>query len=255
MSNNITFVTAIYDIYNEKDFDERKTKENRIARFEELASTGIQISLFCCNKYNELLKETLNKYNNVKLLEVIDLNNTIISKLCQEYEIKNNIKLQLPSTRHPIKDSREYMILMNSKIEFVKKAIDINIWNSNIFFWIDFSISYLFNNKNQCFNKLLQLSTFEFNNNIYIPGCWQQINNDFINNINWRFAGSFFFGSKEKLISFYNLSINLFPIFLKIYNKLIWEINYWYWLEIYYQFKPNWYLVNHDDSLILNIQK
>lgn len=254
MSNNITFVTAIYDIYNEKEFDARKTKENRIARFEEIASTGINIVLFCCSKYHQLLQSTLTKYSNVKLLDVINLSDTLIYKLSETYEKETNKKLDLPMARHSIKDSREYMILMNSKIEFMKRAIDINIWNSNLFFWFDFSISYLFQNKNSTLNKLINLSSEEFENKVYIPGCWEPNYNDYINNLNWRYAGSVFFGKKETLLSFYNLSINLFPHFLKKYNKLIWEVNYWFWLELNYKFQPKWYLVNHDDTLITNIK-
>jgi hypothetical protein len=253
MSNNITFVTAIYDIYNEKDFDERKTKENRIARFEELASTGIQISLFCCNKYNELLKETLNKYNNVKLLEVIDLSNTTISKLCQQHELDNNIKLDLPSSKHPIKDSREYMILINSKVEFTKKAIDINIWNSNIFYWIDFSIFYVLNNKTLCSNKLTNLKYINYHNNLYIDGCWSQNYYDFTNNVNWRFCGGIFYGTTDCINNFYDAYIKYFPQFLKQYNKLVWEVNFWHWLEINGYLKPQWYQADHNDSIILNI--
>ena len=250
----ITFVTAIFDICKEEQFDLRKTKQKRIQYFEEVASTGIFICIFCCPKYKILLNDILIKYTNIKLVEVLTLNKTNIYKICNDYEISNNKFLELPLNRHMEKDIKEYMILMNSKIEFLKKSIDINYFNSKFFCWFDFSILYIFKNKTDSLNKFKELSYTNFSKNfICIPGCWNRNNYDYLNNIVWRFCGGIMLGDKQSLIDFYNNCMQYFPIFLQQTNKLVWEINFWYWLETIEIFNPIWVNADHNDSIINNL--
>ena len=44
---------------------------------------------------------------------------------------------------NPEKDTLKYMIIMNNKLDFVKKAIEINIFNSSQFIWVDFGIIHI----------------------------------------------------------------------------------------------------------------
>ena len=253
-----TFVSAIFDIYNNKDedIDIRKSKQNRIDRFEELAQTGIQIALFCCPVYELLLETILAKYPNVKLLTTIKFEDLLFYKNCSNYEVITNYELTLPLNRNLIKDTRKYMILINSKVEFVKRAIEANIFNSNYFCWIDFSILYMFPEREKSLNKLKHISNQDIFNNkkcIIIPGYNQKNNNEYLNEINWRFCGGIIIGDKESLIDFSNTVINMFPIFLSITNKLVWEVNYWNWLEQGSMFNPIWYKAIFNDSIINNI--
>jgi len=145
------------------------------------------------------------------------------------------------------------MYLMNSKIDFVKKTIDINPFSSKFFAWFDFSLPYIFKN-DKTIQDIKKLSETTFINSfLAMPGCWHYMfyNINYIkNNICWRFCGGFFIGDKESLIDFYNLSILNFNEFLTQTNTLLWEVNYWCWLESYKHFKPTWYLADHDDSII-----
>ena len=253
-----TFVSAIFDIFNNKDekIDIRKSKQKRISYFEELAQTGIKIVLFCCPVYEILLQPTLAKYSNVKLLSVIKFEDLLAYKLCHNYENKFQKQLTLPFNRSEIKDSREYMILINSKVEFVRRAIEANIFNSQYFCWIDFSILYLFNEREQPLAKLKYISNqsvFQNKKCIITPGCYEKNNNDYLNKVNWRFCAGILIGDKESLLEFTATAINMFPIFLSITNKLIWEVNYWNWLEQSNIFNPNWYQTNFSQSIINNI--
>ena len=253
-----TFVSAIFDIYNNKDdeVDIRKSKQKRLDRFEELAKTGIQIVLFCCPVYELLLQPMLAKYSNVKLLFVIKFQDLLAYKIINNYENKFQKQLTLPFNRSEIKDTREYMILMNSKAEFIRRAIEANIFNSQYFCWIDFSILYMFPEREAPLAKLKHISNQAgFNNKkcIIMPSCNQKNNNDYLNEINWRFCGGFFVGDKESLLEFTATAINMFYIFLSITNKLIWEVNYWNWLEQGSMFNPTWYQANFSQYIINNI--
>jgi len=236
-----TFVSAIFNIYNNKDeeVDARKSTQKRLDRFEELAQTGIQIVLFCCPFYEILLQPILAKYPNVKLLTTIKFEDLLAYKMCVNYEQKQKQSLLLPHNRSKLKDTREYMILMNSKVEFVRRAIEANIFNSLYFCWIDFSILYMFPERDAPLNKLKHISNQSIFNNkkcIIIPGCNQKNNDEYLNEIN-----------------FTSTAINIFPIFLSITNKLIWEVNYWNWLEQGSMFNPTWYQANFSQYIINNI--
>lgn len=253
-----TFVSAIFDIYNNKDqdIDVRKSKQKRISYFEELAQTGIQIVLFCCPVYEILLQPTLAKYSNVKLLFVIKFEDLIAYQIINNYENKFQKQLTLPFNRSEIKDSREYMILINSKVEFVRRAIEVNIFNSQYFCWIDFSILYMFSEREAPLAKLKHISNqlvFQNKKCIITPGCYEKNNNDYLNEVNWRFCATILIGDKESLLEFTATAINMFPIFLSITNKLIWEVNYWNWLEQGNMFNPIWYQTNFSQNIINNI--
>jgi hypothetical protein len=61
------------------------------------------------------------------------------------YEFKDLLtKFNLNSTS-PEKDSLEYMFTMCSKTEWIKKAIELNFFNTSNFIWVDFGIKHVFN--------------------------------------------------------------------------------------------------------------
>ena len=247
-----TFVTSIFYLSNSNPNDNRKSIENRLKYFEEIVNYGIKISIVCCPYYEKILKPLLDKYDNIKIIEVMNLSDTIIYKICKEYERKYE-KLKLPLVRDNDKDDDEYLILMNSKIEFVKKAIDINIWNSNYFCWIDFSIKYMIKNEDIFKNYINKLKCYEMSLNhelnIIIPGCeekaeiitWHPI---------WRYSGSIFYGHKDGLVQFYNINNEYFYKFLETYSLLTWEITVWAWFEYINVFNPVWVHGRHNESII-----
>ena len=86
-----------------------------------------------------------------------------------------------------------------------------------------------------------------------MPGCWNcKVNNiNYLkNNIIWRFCGGFLVGDKESLTSFNLISYEHFLIFLNQSKTLVWEVNYWAWLEGLGLISPIWYLADHDDSIV-----
>jgi hypothetical protein len=212
------------------------------------------------------LKETCKSSNEINSLKIEeeklekDLSEAVIKKIedLEIYKLGNPYSefQKLPINRGVKKDTKKYMALMLGKLEFVKKAIDINPFNSNYFFWFDFSIAYIFKNKDKTLLKIKEISNLNFKDNfICIPGCWDfKIKiGDLKNHIVWRFCGGLLFGDKESLIDFYQKSNDHFLSFLEQNKMLLWEVNYWAWLESFNLISPIWYLAGHDDSMFMNI--
>jgi len=249
MISNITFVTSYIKIY-EDDYDINRTFEKRLEFFLKLADTGINICIFISPEFEEIFTDICGKYKNIKLIDIYTKDTLRFSnKYFPEVDLYN-----LPNNRNHLKDTKNYMYLMNSKIDFVKKTIDINPFSTEYFCWFDFSLPYIFKNTNKTIEQIKFISQQKYKDTFLIfPGCWNCKINDinFIkDNICWRFCGGFFIGDKKSLINFYELSINNFTKFLSITKTVSWEVNYWAWLESNTDFKPLWYLADHNDSII-----
>ena len=251
-SKSITFVTCLIKIYNDDEIPfQHKNTEWRIQHFRELANTGIKICIYGCEHFFSTLQLLEKEYSdNVKVMQ-LDWRTTETYKLCM-----NTFQLQgeciLPDRRNYKKDTIEYITLMNSKIEFINDAIQWNHWNSDTFAWIDFSMSYLFHNKK---DSLYKIQYFDFSKNgIWFPGCWDKIpsqNADAIlNNIHWRYCGTFFIGNKNSLNEFYQKYLEEFPKFIYQFNKIVWEVNFWAWLESNTNCYMQWYSSDHNDRLL-----
>lgn len=247
--SNITFVTGLFQLYNEDNSHVKKIEE-RILLFKELLKTGIKIYIYSSSEYTDLLKNITSEYReNIIISDPVLLNETNIGKIM--YGIPN---IELPNNRFGEKDIIDYIVLMNSKIEFVKKTIDINPWNTDYFCWLDFNIVHVFKDKTNTLEYLKNMNNLKVETDkIVIPGCWPEkfYNTDYLcNNVVWRFCGGVFLGHKDKLVDFYNLYISNLPVFLVTYNKAVWEVNFWAWLETFTDFSPLWYSADHNDSII-----
>jgi len=247
--NTVTFVTSFIKIYN-NDLP-NKSLYWRVQQFYDLAATGINIILYISDCYYEIFKDTLTLYTNIKIIKINDLQHFIIYKLYEQYKDV----ITLPSYRNTEKDTIEYMLLMNAKIEFINDAIQLNYFNNEYFAWIDFSITYIFKNKNKTLDYLKIISTYNYTDSfLKIAGCNNKINKnnhyDITERINWRFCGGFFIGDIKSLNIFYTKYVENIHIFFSLYKKLVWEVNYWAWLEANDIIKPIWFLADHDDTII-----
>ena len=237
----ITFVTSFFHIYD-VDYDATKTIEWRIERFHEIARTGIKICLYVSLEFVHLIPR---EYANVSIIEApasfIDAETA-----------------ELPQQRNIHKDIAKYMHVINSKTDFMSDAIRLNVWSSTHFAWIDFNISHVFRNKDQTLRYLRELDMYKLPDKcMLVPGCWNKYDNINIGHvtecINWRFCGGFFIGDKDSIIKFDSLYKTRFPEFIQTYNKLVWEVNFWAWLEVNSDWKPQWYAADHNDSILTNI--
>jgi Bacterial protein of unknown function (HtrL_YibB) len=271
-NSSITFVTAFIDIYRDKPYGER-TVNWRFEKFGEIAETGIPIVVFVEPEHKELLGEYSQLFPNIKIMKTLTIHdlwvNQIINCIRDESDENDRVEndggcvapsLHLPSQRNPAKDTEEYMVLQNAKIQFLKEAIDLNPFESTHFAWIDFNISHIFKESQSSKKFLNTFGKWPLSkiNKVVIPGCWQNdllpdesnISDLLLKKPNWRFCGGFFLGSKVAILELNELYLIHFPEFLAKYRTLVWEINFWCWLEKMHNWNVAWYKADHNDSMI-----
>jgi Bacterial protein of unknown function (HtrL_YibB) len=219
----------------------------RFAQFAEIAKTGINLCLYV-DAHDSMVADILRQYTNVRLMRFIRLRDSLAHRTV----FSSRTPIRLPSTDNEEKDTREYMILMNSKIEFIKDAMDQNPFYSSCFAWIDFSIAKILVSR-EYIDLLRDMGTNVPDHPfLAIPGCWtkeQCSESSILQSICWRYCGGFFWGDKQSLTHFYELYYRYFPIFIAKHHTLMWEVNFWSWLEMNNLWSPQWYLANHDDSI------
>lgn len=244
----ITFVTSWFEIYKDYIF-EYKTKEWCLNHFKKILSTGINICIYISPEYLEYIENLCIEFKNLKIIKVMELKDTLAYKCC------DGIEISLPSNINVKKDTFEYMILMNSKIEFMNNAVINNIWNSTHFIWFDFSISYIFKDIDRTLLYLQYLSEQKYKERtFYLPGCVSKYNDDnlnyILNNVLWRFCGGFILLDKETIIDINKIYYIIFREFLVKHKRMIWEVNFWALLEKDGYWSPTWYSADHNDSIV-----
>jgi hypothetical protein len=247
-TTTILFVSCFVKIY--ETIPNERTTQWRINYFKSLLKTGINILLFISPEFEKEFKFLRLIYPNLKY-QLIDI--------ATELSLFSNRPTtpKLPDIRNESKDTYEYMALMNSKLDFIKKAIDHHPPHTH-YAWIDFNIPYIFKEPDFTFSFLSFLSKQQLNSQfLYIPGCWDKIDTHQLitYNVLWRFCGGFFIGDKNSILDFfhavkYNVQDQLIDK-----SVMVWETNLWAFLESTGKWIPShWVHVNdHDDTMITRI--
>jgi len=193
-----------------------------------LEATGIRLHVF-------VSPEHLNKFSvRNGVVETISL---------EELEMYSISPHGLPDTRTPEKDTRNFLILMNAKIELVNRAIGSGKHASTHYAWIDFNIYHVLSDP-VASNKLRTLDEMQLPDTcMYVPGCWGP--SVVWDNVNWRFCGGFFLGDSASLRKFYEMQLREYPNL----PKLTWEVNTWAYLESI-GWTCDWYAADHDNSIL-----
>lgn len=265
-NTSVTFVTGIFHIY-QKDYDlTHKTIAKRIEYFEELALTGLQFCVYTDDTYADKIQPLEEKYLNVKVYNIHNIYSTNLGKKIFQYEKEIGCGIGLPKNVNKEKDTKEFLFIMNLKTELLKCAIDYNFFKSDYYAWIDFGIGYIFKQKELTLAYLKSIPSLKFVNEfVYIPGCWDKnndrykilINSDhyLTNTISWRYCGGFIIGDRNSICEFCNQCENSYTEFFKKFNVLVWEVNYWTWIERENKFNIIWDFRNHNDFMVVIPEK
>jgi len=240
MNLETLFVSAFLDLHEDRSKD--KSIATCFQHFKNLASSGIPILLFLSKSYEEEYRK-LGSLPNVRM-EFMELD-----QLQTFYDVPADASLPANRTEHH--DTRNFMILMNAKIEFVKRALDI-VPEANHVAWIDFSICHVLRNREESLARLSMLSQSRLKGTVLaFPGCWDRGIGNPTHSVCWRFCGGFFLGDRESLIKWSALYRAHFPTLVKSYG-LLWEVNVWTLLEQLNDpaFRPHWFKADHNDSII-----
>lgn len=146
MVANITLVTALYDIRS-REGTTTAEKTRRLQEYLELGRSMLTLDLPMViftdhlDVYRETVRYRMERSLHEKTLVIwLPFEETvyykdlpIIQKQMKEYELRN---------RNPEKDTPLYVILTNDKFEFLERAMDLNPFGSDFFFWMDYGIQH-----------------------------------------------------------------------------------------------------------------
>jgi hypothetical protein len=169
------------------------------------------------------------------------------------YNIGMAYQRELPSGRTPEKDTKEFFSLMNTKIEFIKRAMEF--CDDETLIWIDYGILKIVKNKERVLEKLKEVNGRVFKK-MTLPGCHSFGRHFSVDTVAWRFAGGFFVIPRSFVKRFFDHSRCVLTDFCtQPQYKLTWEVNVWNIIEACAE-RENmiWYhCTDHDDTMILNI--
>lgn len=250
-----TFVTAYYPVFETTNqYAKEKTPEWRWQRFFELADQCLPMVLFCAPEESITFTE---KYPHIHVVKM-PLADMWTSSFLRAIEENTNIQIRLPKHRNEMKDTREFLTLMNTKPDFMASAIEINPWKTALFAWVDFNITSIFSDPIEVFSCMAQQEPTL--SGMHIPGCQASIvgKNDITQicakSIQWRFVGGFFIGKPDAILHWiHQIYRPGFMVYMAESDyTLTWEVNVWAWLEARYvtDWKPEWYSANHNDTII-----
>ena len=241
----ITFVTSYLFHQHHQHISDEFSIENLI----ELCRTDLPLIVFVYDDCESWIREKIRGTMDVEMpiLIPIQKTNLTIWRLIHKHDTT------LPQNRNDAKDTREHLWKTHLAIELVEFAVQENPFETSHFAWIHYSLPYIARNP-ASFSFLRDLCSMNLREKFLVfPGCINQvIESPSMDNICWRFSGGFFLGDGESIVQFYNLYLRELDIFLRTHLKLVWEVNFYAYLEK--DFKGiTWYPGNHDDSIIQNI--
>lgn len=248
--HTVTFVSAYLKVYKD-EYESWRGFDGRLEYFRKMLELGVFLCVYIESEYVTIFSELENTYPNLKVMEYLSMKDLPITQQT------SNMSLALPIFRNELKDTSNYMCMILSKSVFVKRVIEMNPFKTEYVCWIDFSLPYVFKNMEKSLRKLNTISTYPFTEKkMYIPGCWSASENlhtdieKLITRVVWRFCGGILFGDNKSVMEFCEAHEKHLLSFLKEYETLVWEVNYWAWLELKGYIRPTWCKADHNDSIL-----
>jgi len=230
-------VTCYYDIYQKPE-----RFNDYLALFRPLGQSGLPIVLF-------VEPHMVSQFEEFPAVKV----HALELKSCELYSMGMGYNRELPGNRSVEKDTKEFFSLMNTKMEFIKKAKELYP-DIPQYAWIDFGIMKIMKNKERVLNHLREALKKPYEK-VMIPGCWAFGRSFTVNAIHWRFCGGFFIMPSAHVERFFEHSKCVLKDFctMEMY-KLTWETNVWTIIENCAE-RDNigWYFADHNDTMVLNL--
>lgn len=207
-----TFVTGFLDIRDyDKDYSVSvRTPEEYLSNSDFIFKFDIPIICFCDSKFVDIIREKRKSFSSQTQVYPYSFSDLPKLKYLQILQEERRKVCQMPN-----KYSGGYYLLVNSKLDFMKKAIELNPFSSSYFAWIDFGLSYLcsvhqeFPKDIQSLkpNKISLMSINRVNEN--------EVEDDesmekFLQKISWETSAQFWFGPKDEILWFRKEFDNLY---------------------------------------------
>ena len=156
-------------------------------------------------------------------------------------------ELDLPTHRTPEKDTRDFLLLQNAKLDMLALALSLDDTSTH-FAWIDFGIMKIAREPWRFLQKLQALKPPE--KCVLAPGCWPGVSSQtdaehHHNAVVWRFCGGFLLVDRSSILDL----VTAYHMLAEDRHYITWEVNNWAELEAHGQ-RFDWYKADHDDSLL-----
>lgn len=231
----------------------------RLEKFAHMAATGVPLRVVVDQPCLDVLTPLLELFPNVHIVQVLDIAETWTFQ-----QIPDDIAL--PVMRNVTKDTRAYLALMHAKAEFVAHVAKYEDQATHVC-WVDFNLFHIFPDIHAAQDRLRHLAAVRTWRCplAAFPGCWPSladkhgdtplvagtaVHHDLLDKPYWRFCGGVFLvdrGGAQTLGEIYRTH---FPRFLSVYRTLVWEVNFWAWLEREGVWSASWYAADHDLSIL-----
>ncbi len=159
----------------------------------------------------------------------------------------------LPYIRKESKDTKEFMILMNAKTEFIQIVRNAGYLGSH-YIWMDAGISKIFKDPVMSLTTAAaDLSKPLRSDAVFIPGCTgpQKDIHVLIHHINWRFCGGFFVVPADLVNTFATLVLDACEEIKLNTGRAIWETNIWAYIE--QRIPIHWEYGDHNEAIFQNV--
>ncbi len=229
-------ITCYYDIY------QKPTRfYEYLDLFYDLALSGLPILLFT----DPALVPKFRIFAHLPTLRVIGLP----LQSFELYQIAAEYKGALPQHRNPDKDTQPFYALMNTKVEFIKKAMEYT--DDETLIWIDYGILKIVKQPERFLQTLLDVNAARFEK-WTLPGCWSFGRAFHVDRIHWRFCGGFFILPRALVPKFFDHSKAVLRDFCTLPQyKLTWETNVWTIIEACAERdNMSWYFADHNDTIV-----
>ena len=178
--------------------------------------------------------------------------------------------LRLPHERFEPKDTFDYMCYLNTKVEYMKEVVRVNPFQTSHFAWCNYDLFrkwecpdilyFIHSNglpilKHRPPSETHLEKSWNIQDQILFPGCYPEgkyAMKYLCNKVCWRYCGGFFLGTKEAIVKIHQLYLYHFPRFIDTYNTMIWDMNFWTYLEQETDWNPYIYNADHSSKLIEN---
>ncbi len=209
-------------------------------RFETLAASGLHIALFLDQRLRGVASDRIKQFGNVQILAYVTLESTAVARAL------SGRAMQLPQLRSE-RDELEYLLIVNSKLEWLQRAAKANPFGTSHFAWIDFGVVHILKTP---VATLGALKSFEPRFPLIAPGCYRRnpySDAQLWGQICWHFCGGF-------LVCDAAHAEYLNDEFLHCVSvespRFAWDVNFWALLELKYGVPFSWYRAEFDDTLL-----
>ena len=153
------------------------------------------------------------------------------------------------------KDTIEFMFVQCMKTEWIKQAIELDIYNTDQFVWVDFGILHFIQDPVALREGLHFMETKAYNG-VRIP-CGKSpdfpyYTRNVYHQIIWMFIGSLFGGNKSSLVHFANIMKKKCIEILTQKRHIMWEINIWYLLFFEHVNLFDRYMSDHSPKILFD---